>query len=381
MGITHATAATGTDSGDGKISKNAWNEEHVGGGAYLDSAVLNGTYGDEFASATLDGDWTATGLLKANALQLQGDTWAEWAAPTNPAGGMTIFKAGPTTDSFEIVVSQSASNYIGIMLGPCIVSSTGTGIGASLRYEVSVFSIHGLTSYAYASEPVNYALGNGNLPTEYSRGGKQWVSLRHVNTALDGPVYIARWSTNGVSWSKTLSYKPSAFTAAKIGWGMYRPQAGADDRFAIDRFNVVNALDFGNNLCRTPISGTATASASSEYSGGFVAANAVDGTTAEWASAGPDNPHYWLMTWSVGQTLNRVYILERAAGTFGVAHLELYDGATTHIVPVPDIVTSSSRWLAVEFPTVTGCTTLKIVSDAGATNGSGFKEFEAYLAS
>jgi len=29
MGITHTTAATGTDSGDGKISKNAWNEEHV----------------------------------------------------------------------------------------------------------------------------------------------------------------------------------------------------------------------------------------------------------------------------------------------------------------------------------------------------------------
>lgn len=29
MGITHATAATGSDSGDGKISKNAWNESHV----------------------------------------------------------------------------------------------------------------------------------------------------------------------------------------------------------------------------------------------------------------------------------------------------------------------------------------------------------------
>lgn len=27
-GITHTTAATGTDSGDGKISKNAWNESH-----------------------------------------------------------------------------------------------------------------------------------------------------------------------------------------------------------------------------------------------------------------------------------------------------------------------------------------------------------------
>jgi hypothetical protein len=29
MGVTHATAATGTDSGDGKISKNAWNADHV----------------------------------------------------------------------------------------------------------------------------------------------------------------------------------------------------------------------------------------------------------------------------------------------------------------------------------------------------------------
>jgi hypothetical protein len=28
MGITHATAATGTDSGNGKISKNAWNADH-----------------------------------------------------------------------------------------------------------------------------------------------------------------------------------------------------------------------------------------------------------------------------------------------------------------------------------------------------------------
>lgn len=29
MGITHATSATGTDSGDGKISKNAWNADHT----------------------------------------------------------------------------------------------------------------------------------------------------------------------------------------------------------------------------------------------------------------------------------------------------------------------------------------------------------------
>jgi hypothetical protein len=28
MGIKHATAAPGTDSGDGKISHNAWDEDH-----------------------------------------------------------------------------------------------------------------------------------------------------------------------------------------------------------------------------------------------------------------------------------------------------------------------------------------------------------------
>ncbi len=29
VSLTHTTAATGVDSGDGKISKNAWNEEET----------------------------------------------------------------------------------------------------------------------------------------------------------------------------------------------------------------------------------------------------------------------------------------------------------------------------------------------------------------
>jgi hypothetical protein len=43
MGITHATAATGTDSGDGKISKNAWNEDHAGSSLLAVCAYASGS--------------------------------------------------------------------------------------------------------------------------------------------------------------------------------------------------------------------------------------------------------------------------------------------------------------------------------------------------
>jgi hypothetical protein len=43
MGIKHATAAPGTESGDGKISKNAWDEEHVATDLLMQEVATDGS--------------------------------------------------------------------------------------------------------------------------------------------------------------------------------------------------------------------------------------------------------------------------------------------------------------------------------------------------
>jgi hypothetical protein len=102
MGITHATAAPGSDSGDGKISHNAWDEDHVGGiaealiaalgdlivGTGPDTAAILTAGADDYVLTAASGE--ATGLIWAAATGGGGGTPAESAAALIHA--YTIFR-------------------------------------------------------------------------------------------------------------------------------------------------------------------------------------------------------------------------------------------------------------------------------------------------
>lgn len=354
------------------------------GRPYFDSGTtLHATYGDDFTAGSLDGKWTPAGILTA--AQIQTGISGSWLQFTGSGGSttnpMSLYESGPTTDTFELIGSFVAFGTAGVMVGVAIVSSTGTGVLVAIRFDTSQLVLNNVASYAYSSDGASLAIGGGNAVMDYQRGLKQWASLRKVKTALSGDVYFARYSLDGYIWRGDVVLVPSAFTAAKVGFG--RLWGGANgDRIGLDRINVLNDLNQGNNLCITPSSGTVTPTASSSFSG-FGPSRAIDGTTADWAlnSGTTDAPPYLLITWSVGQTLNRVLIRERASSTFGLAHLELSDGTTTTTVPVGLPLLGASAWHVVDFPTVTGITTLKIVSDSGAGATGGFSEVEAYYRS
>jgi hypothetical protein len=96
VSLTHATAATGTDSGDGRVSKNAWNEEHDLTAA---TSKLLGTTG---ASTTVGELSLGTGLaLDSSTLTIisGGDyeTVADAEAATILAAAQTLRTSGYTT--------------------------------------------------------------------------------------------------------------------------------------------------------------------------------------------------------------------------------------------------------------------------------------------
>jgi len=347
---------------------------------YFDSGnTLHATYGDDFAAAALGGAWTPTGALVAAQIRTGvSGSWLEFVG--NHTGAYSVYRAGPTTDTFELRASFAFMSTADIMVGPAIVSSTGTGMMAILRTATYQFALNKAVAYAYDSDGAGLAIGNTH--TEYHRGIKQWISILKVKTALAGDVYFARFSLNGFTWAGETHYVPAAFTPAKIGFGrLYGADVG--DRVSLDRFDVLDDLNQGGDLVQTPTSGTPTYTASSSY-GGHPASNAADGTGSDWAAltGATDAPLYWQVAWSVGQTLNRVLIKERAGDTFGWTHLELSDGATTTYVPLAvSLGGSGTAWRLVDFPTLTGITSLRIVSDSGATNYGGFIEVEAYLRS
>ena len=209
-----------------------------------------------------------------------------------------------------------------------------------------------------------------------------------VPPGSDGPgrdIYFARYSLNGNTYGRTVTYDPSSFTYAKMGWG--RLQGGAnDDHIGIDRFNVIDALDIGNNLSITPVGGgTITATASSSF-GGFPASNAINGTSADWSPNNGATDYagaglFLDIAWSVAQDMNRVVFRERAGDVWGKGHIAVTNGSGTTNIPVDDFIAGASRWHVVDFPTITGVTSIRIVCDGSPGANPGFVEVETYLRS
>jgi hypothetical protein len=132
--MKHATAAVGSDSGDDKISKDAWDESHITPG--LETITLDATYGDDFNGVALDAKWTRVNITSGEETFADGYLDIAFGTGTGARSYYQTPSSMPTNmelilgpiESQELVANQ-------FMFGLYFVDNTGAGVGWSLYYD------------------------------------------------------------------------------------------------------------------------------------------------------------------------------------------------------------------------------------------------------
>ncbi len=143
------------------------------------------------------------------------------------------------------------------------------------------------------------------------------------------------------------------------------------------------------NLVRVPAGGTASYSASRQYSGDYTPADAADGITGNssatgmsWAVNGWLSGDWWQATWTQPQALTRISLCDRrlAGWYFGSAgRITFSDGSTVNWTGLPDDCgATGANPLTVSFPRKTGITWFRVIGDSGGVGNAGLAEVEAY---
>jgi hypothetical protein len=246
VGTANNTAAVLTAGSNGKVLMAAsgeatglkWETPASGGSGrpYFDTLTLHATYGDDFTGASLDAKWSLDTYTGAN-LRFQCDdgTTLEVANPTNGHG--QIYQTAPAGD-FSIILSLfDTLHNDNFMDGPCILDSSGNGVGLC-TYQSALW-LNNITAFDYASNATNHSLANFIPGRAQGEMLPYWLKLTKV-----GQVYTGFFSRNGRIWVPTNTdhvtptTKTWTGTVAYIGFGMMYSNSGAN-RFYVDRFNVV----------------------------------------------------------------------------------------------------------------------------------------------
>ena len=143
------------------------------------------------------------------------------------------------------------------------------------------------------------------------------------------------------------------------------------------------------NLVRFPTGGTASYTASRQYSAVYAPQYAADGQAsntsggyATWAVNGWQSGDWWQVSWSQPQAVDRVVLCDRRASGyyFGSAgRLTFSDGSTVNWSGLPnDCGSTGANTLTIEFPRKTGITWMRVVGDTGGGGNAGLAEVFAY---
>lgn len=189
-----------------------------GGGFPLDEAEATGgldaTYGDDFTGASLDtGKWTRH-VVGSGEESYQVDVGGSTIRYTYSTGAAVryIYQTAPngTNETWEVSFTPWQTASTGEMLSLIMVDSSGNGVGALLYDNTQAFYMAIIASHAYSSAGASRA-----YPVAWpSPGRRVWLRLRKASG-----VYHGSYSLNGHTYSPELSYTPSAFTPARIGFG------------------------------------------------------------------------------------------------------------------------------------------------------------------
>ena len=200
---------------------------------YLDrySNPLDGTMGDDFTEASLNGRWARRTITSGMESYQQGDgTWlvADIASATQQCQYLQTCPSG----DWEFIVKMRVSWTRGsgtpvFMYGMACLDSSGNGKGIVFYTDQLVYHAT-IASYVYSS--YNRVMGYSYSAMS---GHSIWFRVRKSGTTI-----YASHSEDGDVWSEEFGVTDSA-TWAEITIGRFLGTASGEQRFAVDRFDRV----------------------------------------------------------------------------------------------------------------------------------------------
>lgn len=210
----------------------AYSTPSGGGGSYrpyIDTIALDGTYGDDFTAASLDGKWTPRNQA-SESFQLGGGTWMQYDI-TNASDDRGQFFQTDGSGDMELILTFARSNFgaTGEMFGPTFVDASGNGIAVCFYDNTAGMYLVRLATYVYTSTSGSISL----FDKSSMDGATVYLGLRVVGTTFD-----ARYSLNGFTWSEYCQSDSYGFTRNRLGFGRFLGTP-THDRIAVDRFNKI----------------------------------------------------------------------------------------------------------------------------------------------
>lgn len=200
---------------------------HIGR-PYLEyySLPLDGTMGDHFDGATLNGRWTRRNIQAGwESYQQAGGSWLR--VDIQSATLDQLYTQSMPAGDWDVICSMSYSSNAASMYGLFVLSSTGGGWGPVL-YNGERRPLYAvLSAYQYSSN-------QGYLVNETGAFGKFWVRLsRATNT------YSARFSADGYNWSLPVD-RTDATTMDRIAVGRVWGGGSTNESLFLDLFDRVS---------------------------------------------------------------------------------------------------------------------------------------------
>lgn len=180
------------------------------GGFDLDSYALDGTYGDDFTTASLSGIWTRRNFTSGAETRQFGPMQTYMRIDTTGRSpGDAYLQTAPAGD-WTFAIAYVPRIDVEVAVGLACVDSSGTGVLAQFYTSPVAVIVIGVTTYStYAGTFAQAASRNDPL---WLKECKHWLYLRKSGTD-----YFSAYSTDGEVWSDETAAYSSAHTVNRVG--------------------------------------------------------------------------------------------------------------------------------------------------------------------
>lgn len=228
--VTITNISSGSGGGGGSSGANASHPMP------LDSYTLDGTYGDDFTSASLAGIWTRRNFTSGAETRQFGPKATYMRISTSGrAAGDGYFQTAPGGDwTFAMASVQRIPSSDFNSFGVAVVDSSGNGAVAAWYDSPLAMLSEGVTTYssysgAFGQTTTRYGSFTINLRGEQ----KQWIYLRKSGTN-----YYAAFSLDGEVWSDESSALSWGGTVDRVGM-LLAPLSSIPAIIDVDWFNKI----------------------------------------------------------------------------------------------------------------------------------------------
>lgn len=210
-----------------------------GGGTIQYPALKPGTPTYDFASASLDGAFSAhssQGSFATTNCLTQGEDWGGSSLDMQFSEQMgQIYVAHSNTD-FDFEVGgirtrglQTASATPQVMIGIAALDSAGTGVGVTVYNDGQIYSAT-ITTWNYATQAASWSShGLSGISS-----GDWWLRMKRISGT-----WTLYASQSGRTWDKTFATRSDSITVDKLAFGiMFNSATAYSGRVIADYFHV-----------------------------------------------------------------------------------------------------------------------------------------------